>query len=87
MGLHLIAGTFNQAALARGHAARAAACWLLCAALFVAFQIAGVIGSRVTRVEVGYAGATALLCVLLAAVYGRRAPAGQTAPAASASAV
>jgi O-antigen/teichoic acid export membrane protein len=86
MGLHLMAGTFNQAALARGHAARAAVCWLLCAALFVAFKITGVVGSRVTRVEVGYAGATALLCVLLAAVYGR-APADQTAPAACASAV
>jgi O-antigen/teichoic acid export membrane protein len=87
MGLHLMAGTFNQAALARGQATRAAACWLLCGALFVAFQIAGVIGSRVTRVEVGYAGATALLCLLLAAVYARREPAAQTtAPAAPASA-
>jgi O-antigen/teichoic acid export membrane protein len=65
MGFHLVAGTFNQAALARGRGARAAACWLTCAGLFVAFQIADVIGNRVTRVEVGYAGATALLCALL----------------------
>jgi O-antigen/teichoic acid export membrane protein len=65
MGLHLVAGTFNQAALARGRAARAAACWLTCAGLFVAFQIADLVGNRVTRVEVGYAGATALLCALL----------------------
>jgi hypothetical protein len=69
MGLHLIAGTFNQAALARGQAARAAACWLLSAALFLAFQIAPVIGSRVTRVEVGYCGAAALLALLLQRVY------------------
>ena len=69
MGLHLIAGTFNQAALARGQAARAAACWLVSAALFLAFQIVGLIGSRVTRVEVGYCGAAALLALLLSIVY------------------
>ena len=69
MGLHLIAGTFNQAALARGRAAQSALCWLSCAGLFVAFEIADVIGSRVTRVEVGYAAATALLCALLWIVY------------------
>ncbi len=69
MGLHLIAGTFNQAALARGQAGRAAACWLLTAALFLAFQITPVIGSRVTRVEVGYCGAAALLALLLRGVY------------------
>jgi O-antigen/teichoic acid export membrane protein len=87
MGFHLIAGTLNQAALARGRAAQSAGCWLTCAALFVAFQIADVIGSRVTRVELGYAGATALLSLMLWAVYrlGSRGP--QTAPAAAASAV
>ncbi len=85
MGLHLIAGTFNQAALARGHAARAAACWVLCAALFLAFQVAPLVAARVTRVELGYCGATALLSLLLWAVYASGA-AGQTAPAASASA-
>jgi hypothetical protein len=69
MGMHLIAGTFNQAALARGQASRAAACWLLSAALFLAFQIAPLIGSRVTRVELGYCGAAALLALLLWGVY------------------
>jgi O-antigen/teichoic acid export membrane protein len=83
VGLHLIAGTFNQAALARGHAARAAVCWLVCAAAFLAFQIAPLIAGRVTRVELGYCGATALLALALWAVY--RFP-GQPAPAASASA-
>ena len=34
MGLHLISGTLNQAALARGRAAAASACWLTAAALF-----------------------------------------------------
>ena len=94
MGLHLIAGTLNQAALARGQAARSAACWLAVAALFVAFEIVDVIGSRVTRVEVGYAGATLVLSVLLWGVYRlgagsvpARSGADYAAPAASASAV
>jgi O-antigen/teichoic acid export membrane protein len=85
MGLHLIAGTFNQAALARGHAARAAGCWVLCAAGFVAFQIAPVLASRVARVEVGYCGATALLSLLLWGLHARGAEA-QTPPAAPVSA-
>ena len=93
MGLHLIAGTFNQAALARGRAAQSAVCWLTVAALFVAFQVASIVPSRVTRVEVGYAAATAILCGLLWGVY-RLGPVGprtgprrrQTAPAASTSA-
>jgi O-antigen/teichoic acid export membrane protein len=71
MGLHLISGTLNQAALARGQAPWAAAAWLTAAALFVAFMISSIIHSEVTRVEVGYFGATALLCAMLSAVYRR----------------
>jgi O-antigen/teichoic acid export membrane protein len=82
MGLHLIAGTLNQAALARGRAGRAAVCWLLCGGGFLAFQIVGLVAGRIARVEVGYAAATLLLCLLLVAVE----RGGQTAPAASASA-
>jgi O-antigen/teichoic acid export membrane protein len=89
MGLHLISGTLNQAALARGRARGAAACWLVAAALFVVFVATG--GghgnAEVTRVEVGYFGATAVLCALLWVLY-RRGPAqaaqaAQAAPAAS----
>ncbi len=75
MGLHLISGTLNQAALARGRAATAAACWLTAAALFVGFQLVDIVHSRVWRVEVGYFGATAVLCVLLWLLY-RRGSAG-----------
>jgi O-antigen/teichoic acid export membrane protein len=84
MGLHLISGTLNQAALARGRARGAAACWLIAAALFVVFVAAGSGhgDAEVTRVEVGYFGATTVLCALLWVLY-RRGPA-QTAPAASA---
>ena len=38
MGLHLVSGTLNQAALARGRAALAAVAWLIAAALFVAVR-------------------------------------------------
>jgi O-antigen/teichoic acid export membrane protein len=69
MGLHLVSGTLNQAALARGRARWAAGAWLTAAALFVLFMLSSVISDEVTRVEVGYFGATALLCALLSAVY------------------
>jgi O-antigen/teichoic acid export membrane protein len=82
MGLHLISGTLNQAALARGRAPFAAAAWLTAAGLFVAFMVSSIVGNEITRVEVGYFGATAVLAVLLIALY-RLGPA-QSAPAASA---
>jgi O-antigen/teichoic acid export membrane protein len=69
MGLHLVAGTLNQAALARGRAAVASLSWLFAAALFVVFVATHTIASEVTRVEVGYFGAAAVLCALLWLVY------------------
>jgi hypothetical protein len=76
MGLHLISGTLNQAALARGRAAWAAVAWLIAAALFVTFVATGggTEHAEVTRVEVGYLGATSVLTVLLWLLY-RRGPA------------
>jgi O-antigen/teichoic acid export membrane protein len=85
MGLHLTAGTLNQAALARGRAPLAAVAWLLSAALFVAFMVAPIIHHQVTRVEVGYFGAAAVLCVLLWAIY-RHGPTTAGEPAARAGA-
>ena len=41
MGFHLVAGTLNQAALARGRAAWAAGTWLLAAALFLGWLALG----------------------------------------------
>jgi O-antigen/teichoic acid export membrane protein len=75
MGLHLISGTLNQAALARGRAAWAASAWLVSAALFVVFVATGggSESAEVHRVEVGYLGATAVLCTLLWLLY-RRGP-------------
>jgi O-antigen/teichoic acid export membrane protein len=82
MGLHLISGTLNQAALARGRAPLAAAAWLTSAVLFVSFMLSPAIADQVTRVEVGYFGATAILVVLLTLVY--RLGTAQSTPAASA---
>jgi O-antigen/teichoic acid export membrane protein len=73
MGFHLLAGTLNQAALARGRAGVAAACWLVAGGAFVGWLLVPAVGDQVLRVEAGYAGATALLSALLAvALRGRR---------------
>ena len=69
MGFHLVAGTLNQAALARGDALGAAVAWLVCAGAFVAWMLSPVIDDQLLRTEVGYCCATALLAALLALVY------------------
>jgi O-antigen/teichoic acid export membrane protein len=69
MGLYLSAATLNQAALARGRARQAAACWLGSAAGFVAFLLALDFDDRVLQVETGYVGAALLLCGLLYGLY------------------
>jgi len=92
MGLHLAAGTFNQAALARGRNAQAAVAWLSSAALFVVLVAMPTVNSEVTRVEVAYFSAALVLCGLLWAIYragpaatgvrARRAGRAERAPAA-----
>jgi O-antigen/teichoic acid export membrane protein len=77
MGFHLVAGTLNQAALARGQAVAAALVWLACAGAFVGWMLSPAIDDQLVRTEVGYCCATALLAALLALVY--RAGAGATA--------
>jgi O-antigen/teichoic acid export membrane protein len=74
MGCHLASGTLNQAALARDRAHLAACCWLLAAALFLGWMLAPAIEDQVVRAEVGYAGATALLALMLAGLYRRTSP-------------
>ena len=74
MGLHLACGALNQAALARYEARAAALCWLTAAGAFLAWMLAGAVGDELTRTEIGYAGATALLAVLLWSVYRRGVP-------------
>ena len=65
MGLHLAAGTLNQAALARDRAHQAAAAWLLAAAVFVGWMLVGVVDDELLRAETGYPLAAGLLCALL----------------------
>ena len=79
MGFHLAAGALNQAALARDHARAAAGCWLLSAALMVAWMVAPIVDGQVLRAEIGYAGATALLALTLSTLY-RRGSAIRAAP-------
>ena len=51
--------------------ARAAAAWLVAAVVFVIWLVVPVVDDPLLRAEVGYFGAAALLCGLLAAVYRR----------------
>jgi O-antigen/teichoic acid export membrane protein len=71
MGLHLSAGALNQAALARGQAAAAAATWLGAGALFVGWLFVPAVGNQLLRVELGYFGATGLLTLALYGLYRR----------------
>ncbi len=78
MGLHLVSGALNQAALARDRARVATACWGLAAAAFVAWMFVPAVEEQVLRTEIGYTGATALLVLMLGLLY-RRSGAGRTA--------
>ena len=77
MGLHLVSGALNQAALARDRARAAAGCWLSAAVVFVAWMLTPAVSDQLLRAEIGYAGATALLALMLAMLYRR----GTDAPA------
>ena len=56
MGLYLAAATLNQAALARGRAAQAAACWVAAAAAFVVSLVAWTWDDRILQLEVAFVG-------------------------------
>ncbi len=73
MGFYLVAASLNQAVLAQGQAHRAAARWVLCAVAFVAFNLVGVV-DPFRAVEIGFAGAAALLAGLLYLLYARPHP-------------
>jgi O-antigen/teichoic acid export membrane protein len=65
MGFHLIAGTLNQAALARGRAGYAAAAWLGCATVFIGWLLLAALDDPLLEVEVGYCATTAVLALAL----------------------
>jgi hypothetical protein len=74
MGLYLSAATLNQAALAQAQVRRAALCWISCAIVFIIWISVPIVEDEITRVEVGYLGAAAVLCALLYAIYRRPRP-------------
>ncbi len=76
MGLHLTSGALNQAALARDRARAAACCWACAAAVFIVWMLSSPVGEQLLRAEIGYAGATALLALMLAVLYRRGSRAG-----------
>jgi O-antigen/teichoic acid export membrane protein len=77
MGLHLTSGALNQAALARDRARAAAGCWVCAAVVFLLWMLSSPVSEQLLRAEIGYAGATALLALLLAVLYRRSTRAGR----------
>lgn len=74
MGLYLSAATLNQAVLAQAQVRRAAVCWSACAIAFIVWISVPLVEDEITRVEVGYLGAAAVLCALLYWIYRRPHP-------------
>ena len=77
MGLHLTSGALNQAALARDRARAAAVCWVCAAVVFLVWMLSSPVSEQLLRAEIGYAGATALLALMLAPLYRRGSRAGE----------
>jgi hypothetical protein len=71
MGLYLSAATLNQALLAHGLSAQAAACWVSAAAAFVLFLLLADFDDRVLQVELAFVAAAALLSGALYGLYRR----------------
>lgn len=80
MGFHLASGALNQAALARDHARAAAACWLGAAVVFLAWMFSPIVEEELLRTEIGYAGSTVLLALMLWLIY-RRGTSARLTPA------
>jgi O-antigen/teichoic acid export membrane protein len=71
MGLYLSSVTVNQACLAQGQVRRAAARWLGCAALFIAWNFVPLVGDEFRRVEIGFLLTAGILFGLLFLIYRR----------------
>jgi len=70
-GLYLSSVTVNQACVAQGQVRRAAARWIACAALFIAWNFVPLVGDEFLRVEIGFTLAAAALLGLLYLIYRR----------------
>ncbi|HEX5525883.1 MAG TPA: hypothetical protein VFX44_01650 [Solirubrobacterales bacterium] len=69
MGLYLSSVTVNQACIAQGQVRRAAARWIACAGLFIAWNFVPLIDNEFRRVEFGFLVAAGVLFSLLYLVY------------------
>jgi O-antigen/teichoic acid export membrane protein len=69
MGLYLASVTVNQACIAQGQVRRAAARWITCAALFIAWNFVPLVSNEFRRVEIGFLLAATVLFSLLYLVY------------------
>jgi O-antigen/teichoic acid export membrane protein len=70
-GLYLSSVTVNQACVAQGQVRRAAARWILCAALFIAWNFVPLVGNEFHRIEIGFTLAAGVLLGLLYIIYRR----------------
>jgi len=69
MGLYLSSVTVNQACIAQGQVRRAAARWIACAGLFIAWNFVPLVNDEFRRVEIGFLLAAGVLFSLLYFVY------------------
>ena len=69
MGLYLSSVTVNQACIAQGQVRRAAARWITCASLFIAWNFVPLVDNEFRRVEIGFLLAAGVLFSLLYFVY------------------
>jgi O-antigen/teichoic acid export membrane protein len=80
-GLYLSSVTVNQACVAQGQVRRAAARWILCAALFIAWNFVPLVGDEFRRVEIGFTLTAGVLLTLLYAIYRRPHERAEDVPA------
>jgi O-antigen/teichoic acid export membrane protein len=69
MGLYLASVTLNQACVAQGQVRRAAARWITCAVIFIAWNFVPLVSNEQRRVEFGFLIAAGVLFALLFWVY------------------
>ena len=81
MGLYLCSVTVNQACVAQGQVRRAAARWIVCAALFIGWNFVPLVGNEYHRVEIGFVLAAGVLFGLLYLIYRRPHERAEDVPA------
>jgi O-antigen/teichoic acid export membrane protein len=81
MGLYLCSVTVNQACVALGQVRRAAARWIVCAALFIGWNFVPLVSNEFHRVEFGFALAAGVLFGLLYLIYRRPHERAEDVPA------